>query len=210
LLQESLGGQAKTCIIATLSASADSLEETRATLLYAARAKNIRNKPMLNQNLTNKTQIRDYVTEIESLKNQLYVCDSEYVCSPAPCSDLLLLLLLLLLFGLVGQSARTKDGLFVPNELWSEMQQHKAELDRQLEELSTKHELQSQELESVTRMFERKSHEAETATAKYQQTKVELDETTERLRQTTDTLQATQTQLAEQQGIVCVCRTVTG
>ena len=87
LLQESLGGQAKTCIIATISASIDCLDETRATLLYAARAKNIRNKPIVNQNLTNKTLIRDYVAEIENLKNQLYVrlplCHTTYATTNA-------------------------------------------------------------------------------------------------------------------------------
>lgn len=34
LLQESLGGRSKTCIIATISPSEDCLEETRATLKY--------------------------------------------------------------------------------------------------------------------------------------------------------------------------------
>ena len=39
LLQESLGGRAKTCIIATLTASSLALEETLSTLDYAHRAK---------------------------------------------------------------------------------------------------------------------------------------------------------------------------
>ncbi|KAL0691491.1 hypothetical protein Bca4012_091170 [Brassica carinata] len=45
LLQDSLGGKTKTCIIATISPSAHSLEETLSTLDYAYRAKNIKNKP---------------------------------------------------------------------------------------------------------------------------------------------------------------------
>ena len=45
LLRESLGGKAKTCIIATVSPSVHSLEETLVTLDYASRAKSIRNKP---------------------------------------------------------------------------------------------------------------------------------------------------------------------
>jgi hypothetical protein len=44
LLRESLGGKAKTCIIATVSPSVHSLEETLVTLDYASRAKSIRNK----------------------------------------------------------------------------------------------------------------------------------------------------------------------
>jgi kinesin family protein 11 len=45
ILQESLGGRAKTCIIATVSPSCQSIDETMSTLDYAARAKNIKNKP---------------------------------------------------------------------------------------------------------------------------------------------------------------------
>jgi hypothetical protein len=45
LLQESLGGKAKTCIIATLSPSQLAVEETMSTLDYAHRAKNIKNQP---------------------------------------------------------------------------------------------------------------------------------------------------------------------
>jgi kinesin family protein 11 len=45
LLRDSLGGKTKTCIIATISPSIQSLEETLSTLDYAHRAKNIKNKP---------------------------------------------------------------------------------------------------------------------------------------------------------------------
>ncbi|KAE8719096.1 Diaminopimelate epimerase family protein isoform 1 [Hibiscus syriacus] len=45
LLRDSLGGKTKTCIIATISPSAHSLEETLSTLDYAHRAKNIKNRP---------------------------------------------------------------------------------------------------------------------------------------------------------------------
>ena len=41
LLQESLGGRAKTAIIATVSPASDALDETLSTLEYANRAKNI-------------------------------------------------------------------------------------------------------------------------------------------------------------------------
>lgn len=58
LLQESLGGRAKTCLIATVSPSDDCLEETRSTLKYAFRAKDIKNKPVLSQQLTKKAQIK--------------------------------------------------------------------------------------------------------------------------------------------------------
>ena len=45
ILQESFGGRAKTCIIATVSPSCQSIDETMSTLDYAASAKNIKNKP---------------------------------------------------------------------------------------------------------------------------------------------------------------------
>lgn len=71
LLQDSLGGRTKTCIIATISPAKCNLEETISTLDYAARAKDIRNKPQMNQMLTKKALIREYVLEIEKLKGDL-------------------------------------------------------------------------------------------------------------------------------------------
>jgi kinesin family member 11 len=71
LLQESLGGKAKTCIIATLSPSQLAVEETLSTLDYAHRAKSIKNIPTVNQKMTKKTVLKEYCEEIETLRNQL-------------------------------------------------------------------------------------------------------------------------------------------
>ena len=71
LLQDSLGGRTKTCIIATLSPAKSNLEETISTLDYAFRAKNIRNKPQTNQVLSKKTLLREFTMEIEKLKSEL-------------------------------------------------------------------------------------------------------------------------------------------
>lgn len=71
LLQDSLGGHTKTCIIATISPAKSNLEETISTLDYAFRAKNIRNKPQLNALTNKKTLLRDYAIEIERLKAEL-------------------------------------------------------------------------------------------------------------------------------------------
>eukprot|EP00026_Physarum_polycephalum_P000638 Phypoly_transcript_00639.p1 GENE.Phypoly_transcript_00639~~Phypoly_transcript_00639.p1 ORF type:complete len:1065 (+),score=165.20 Phypoly_transcript_00639:219-3197(+) len=68
LLQDSLGGKTKTCIIATISPAAGSMEETLSTLDYAYRAKNIRNRPEVNQKMTRKALIKEYISEIEKLK----------------------------------------------------------------------------------------------------------------------------------------------
>ena len=47
------------------------MDESLSTLDYANRAKNIRNKPEINQKMTKKTLIKEYVTEIERLKGDL-------------------------------------------------------------------------------------------------------------------------------------------
>ncbi|KAG8041438.1 hypothetical protein G9C98_002731 [Cotesia typhae] len=71
LLQDSLGGRTKTSIIATISPSSLNLEETLSTLDYAHRAKNITNRPEINQKLTKATLIKEYTEEIERLKRDL-------------------------------------------------------------------------------------------------------------------------------------------
>jgi len=48
LLQDSLGGRTKTCLIATISPSVSSVEETVSTLDYAFRAKKIKNRPQVH------------------------------------------------------------------------------------------------------------------------------------------------------------------
>lgn len=71
LLQDSLGGRTKTCIIATISPAKTNLEETISTLDYAFRAKNIRNKPQTNPMMHKKTLLREFSIEIEKLKSEL-------------------------------------------------------------------------------------------------------------------------------------------
>lgn len=71
VLQDSLGGQTKTCIIATISPAKVSLDETLSTLEYASRAKSIRNKPRVNQTTSKQALIKDYVSEIERLRGDL-------------------------------------------------------------------------------------------------------------------------------------------
>lgn len=71
LLQESLGGRTKTCIIATVSQERANIEETLSTLDYALRAKSIKNRPELNTRMTRSALIKEYVYEIERLKGDL-------------------------------------------------------------------------------------------------------------------------------------------
>lgn len=71
LLQESLGGKAKTCIIATLSPSQICAEETLSTLDYAYRAKSIKNLPVVNERTTKRVLMKEYSVEIEHLRTML-------------------------------------------------------------------------------------------------------------------------------------------
>ncbi|CAN4118820.1 unnamed protein product [Withania somnifera] len=72
LLRDSLGGRTKTCIIATVSPAVHCLEETLSTLDYAHRAKNIKNKPEVNQKVMKSTLIKDLYGEIDRLKAEVY------------------------------------------------------------------------------------------------------------------------------------------
>lgn len=88
LLQDSLGGKTKTSIIATISPASICLEETLSTLDYAFRAKNITNRPEVNQKLTKKAIMKEYAEEIERLRRDLqatrekhgiYIAEENYV-----------------------------------------------------------------------------------------------------------------------------------
>lgn len=52
VLQESLGGNAKTCLIITCSPSSFNSSETLSTLRFGFRAKSIKNKPKVNKEYT--------------------------------------------------------------------------------------------------------------------------------------------------------------
>ncbi|ANB13419.1 Kip1p [Sugiyamaella lignohabitans] len=71
LLQDSLGGRTKTCIIATISPASVNIEETLSTLEYASRAKNIKNKPQVNNAISKKALLSDYNNEMEKLRLDL-------------------------------------------------------------------------------------------------------------------------------------------
>lgn len=71
LLQDSLGGRTKTCIIATISPAKSNLEETISTLDYAFRAKNIKNKPQINTLISKKALLKEFTAEIEKLRTEL-------------------------------------------------------------------------------------------------------------------------------------------
>lgn len=71
LLQDSLGGHTRTCIIATVSPCQSSQDETASTLDYAFRAKNIHNRPQINTPIPKNALLSELGSEIEVLKRNL-------------------------------------------------------------------------------------------------------------------------------------------
>ncbi len=70
LLQDSLGGNTKTVMIANIGPADYNMDETLSTLRYASRAKNIQNKPRINED-PKDTMIREFQDEIARLKAEL-------------------------------------------------------------------------------------------------------------------------------------------
>ena len=67
LLQDSLGGNTKTVMIAAISPADYNYEETLTTLRYASRAKNIKNKPRVNMD-PKDALLKQYEEEIQKLR----------------------------------------------------------------------------------------------------------------------------------------------
>lgn len=70
LLQDSLGGNAKTVMVATLGPAPQHYDETLTTLRYANRAKNIHNQPRVNED-PKDALLREFQQEIARLRSQL-------------------------------------------------------------------------------------------------------------------------------------------
>jgi kinesin family protein 11 len=71
LLRDALGGRCKTCVIATVSPASHSVEETLSTLEYAHRAKNIKNKPLMNGKVPKNVFLKELQDCIERLQGDL-------------------------------------------------------------------------------------------------------------------------------------------
>lgn len=68
--QDSLGGNSRTAMVATVSPAADNYDETLSTLRYADRAKSIVNHAVINED-PNARIIRELREEVEKLRSQL-------------------------------------------------------------------------------------------------------------------------------------------
>ncbi|OQV16533.1 Kinesin-like protein KIF3B [Hypsibius exemplaris] len=70
LLQDSLGGNSKTIMVANVGPASYNIEETLSTLRYANRAKNIKNTPHINED-PKDAKLREYLDELAALKVKL-------------------------------------------------------------------------------------------------------------------------------------------
>ena len=69
-MQDSLGGNAKTIMVANVGPANYNFDESMTTLRYANRAKNIKNIPKINED-PKDAKMREYKDEIDKLKRQL-------------------------------------------------------------------------------------------------------------------------------------------
>ncbi|XP_053158958.1 kinesin-like protein KIF17 [Hemicordylus capensis] len=70
VLQDSLGGNTRTLMVACLSPADNNYDESLSTLRYAHRAKNIQNKPRINED-PKDALLREYQEEIKKLRSVL-------------------------------------------------------------------------------------------------------------------------------------------
>ena len=73
ILQDSLGGNSRTTMIACVSPAADNYEETLGAIKYASRARNIQNKPIVNRD-PNSVLIENLRLQVNNLQTEI----SEY------------------------------------------------------------------------------------------------------------------------------------
>ncbi|WWC71280.1 uncharacterized protein I206_105233 [Kwoniella pini CBS 10737] len=157
LLQDSLGGTTKTCIVATVSPTRSNMEETLSTLDYAIRAKSIRNRPEVNAHLTKAGLLKEYTGDIERLKNEL-------------------------------MAAREKNGVYIPEEQWLEMQETQSRQKSDYEEAKLRAGIIEVELVTIKKEFDE-------VTARFICTSEELVQVREAERQLTELLEETKLDL---------------
>ncbi|XP_037926069.1 osmotic avoidance abnormal protein 3 isoform X2 [Hermetia illucens] len=135
LLQDSLGGNTKTLMIACISPADYNYDETLSTLRYASRAKNIHNKPVINED-PKDTMLREYQQEIIQLKKLLE--SSEKGIPPNKTGP---------------DSAEREKWLAI------ERSKLRAEYEKETMRLKSEHEVQQKEKEDLVRSMERlKTH----------------------------------------------------
>jgi kinesin family protein 3/17 len=71
ILEDSLGGNCKTTMMAMISPALEAYVESLSTLKFANRAKNIKNEAHVNEDLDQKALLRKYEKEIKKLRSEL-------------------------------------------------------------------------------------------------------------------------------------------
>ena len=71
LLEDSLGGNCKTTMMAMISPSSDAFGESLSTLKFATRAKKIKNEAKINEDVDQRALLRKYEVELRRLKSEL-------------------------------------------------------------------------------------------------------------------------------------------
>eukprot|EP01029_Cantina_marsupialis_P005141 TRINITY_DN154_c0_g1_i1.p1 TRINITY_DN154_c0_g1~~TRINITY_DN154_c0_g1_i1.p1 ORF type:complete len:894 (+),score=172.22 TRINITY_DN154_c0_g1_i1:98-2779(+) len=71
ILEDSLGGNCKTTMMAMISPALEALNESLSTLKFGNRAKNIKNHARINEDLDQKSLLRRYERELKRLRSEL-------------------------------------------------------------------------------------------------------------------------------------------
>ena len=71
LLEDSLGGNCKTTMMAMISPAYDSFAESLSTLKFATRAKKVKNEATINEDLDHRALLRKYEQELRRLREEL-------------------------------------------------------------------------------------------------------------------------------------------
>ena len=79
LLEDSLGGNCKTTMMAMVSPSSDAFGESLSTLKFATRAKKIKNEARINEDVDQRALLRKYEVELKRLKWELEEKNSQQV-----------------------------------------------------------------------------------------------------------------------------------
>ncbi|KVH88474.1 hypothetical protein Ccrd_026745 [Cynara cardunculus var. scolymus] len=151
LLRDSLGGKTKTCIIATISPSIHSLEETLSTLDYAHRAKNIKNKPEvgtvdINQKMMKSAMMKDLYSEIERLKQEVY-------------------------------AAREKNGIYIPKDRYLQEEEEKKAMAEKIERMELDSESRGKQMMELQELYNSQQLITANLTEKLDKTEIKLQET---------------------------------
>ncbi|CAL5221751.1 g4003 [Coccomyxa viridis] len=79
ILEDSLGGNCKTTMMATVSPALEAFPETVSTLKFAHRAKSVRNTAHVNEDADQRTLLRKYEQELRKLRAELQMRQREVV-----------------------------------------------------------------------------------------------------------------------------------